>query len=254
LKALDFGDPRAPGTINAWVKQQTHGLIPSIVKTIDPATVLYLINALYFKGAWTAPFDTSATHPGPFTTGSGARKSMPMMSRNGTFSYVKTGRYEAIRLPYASGKLSMYIVLPAKTSNLQTLVGGLSAATWTALVASLTPSHGAVAVPRFMVDFDTSLKPSLSALGMGIAFDPNRATFGDMIQGERAYITDVRHRAIMKVDEAGTLAAAVTSIGIGVTAIQQDTFNMVVNRPYFCAIRDDVTGTLLFMGAVVNPG
>ncbi|MDB5077107.1 MAG: serine protease inhibitor [Chloroflexi bacterium] len=253
LQSLDFKDPQAPATINAWVKQQTHGLIPSIVKSIDPTTVMYLINTLYFKAAWTSQFEARSTRPGAFKTGSGQQKTLPMMSQSGNFSYMKSDSFEAIRLPYASGKISMYVVLPAETSNLQSLLGGLNAKSWTTLVAGLKQRHGSIQMPRFSVDFQSSLKQSLSALGMGLAFDRNNATFTAMIQDQRAYITDVKHRAIMKVDESGTLAAAVTSVGIGVTAIQVDAFTMVVNRPFFCAIRDDVTGTLLFVGAVANP-
>jgi serpin B len=252
-QSLDFSKPSAPGAINAWVSKETHGLIPSIVKSISAATVMFLVNALYFKGAWSERFEAAATQPGPFTTGSGNVVSVPMMVHSGTYQYAKTLTAEAIRLPYASGNISMYIVLPAAKSSLQAFVGGLNAATWTALVRSLTPQYGGIQMPKFSVSYGASLKPALTALGMGQAFDPAKAAFPGIIAHQKAYITDVLHKAIMKVDEQGTLAAAVTSIGVGATAIMQAGFKMVVNRPFFCAIRDDVSGTLLFAGAIVNP-
>jgi serine protease inhibitor len=253
LHMLDFGKPSAPAAINAWVNQQTHGLIPSIVKAIDPATVMYLINALYFKAAWSAQFPAFATKPGPFTTAGGSQTTLPIMSLSSNLGYAQSSSGQAIRLPYASGKYSMYIVLPATGTTVQQYVGSLTPATWNALIASLQPKHGTIRMPRFSVDFATSLKPALTALGMGTAFDRNKASFPAMIKGQNAYITDVLHRAIMKVDESGTLAAAVTSVGIGTTAIQVGSFTMDVNRPFFCAIRDDTSGSLLFMGMILNP-
>jgi serpin B len=254
LQSLNFGDSHAPGIINAWVSRETHGLIPSIIKSIDAATVMYLINAVYFKAAWSSPFQASETSPGTFTAGGGRPISVPMMANVGMFSYSKSESTEAIRLPYGVGKISMYIVLPAANSSLQACMKGLDAAAWTALVKTLRPQHGIIRMPRFSVSYGTSLKPALTALGMGQAFDPNTAVFPGIIQHERAFITDALHKALVKVDENGTLAAAVTSIGIGATAVIADTFTMDVNRPFFCAIRDDVSGALLFMGGIVNPG
>ncbi len=254
LRTLDFSNPSTPGAINAWVKQQTHGLIPSIVHKIDPATVMFLINALYFKAAWSAQFPLYATQPSPFTTGSGQQKPLPMMSVSGNFSYTQSDTVQAVALPYASGKFSMVIVLPAAGTTVGQYVSTLNAAGWNTLLGAMRLGHGKVRMPRFSVDFEAGLRPVLSALGMAAAFDPNKATFTAMIKGRNAYITDVRHRAIVKVDEMGTLAAAVTSVGIGATAIQIDSFTFDVNRPFFCAIRDNTSGSLLFMGAIVDPG
>jgi serpin B len=148
----------------------------------------------------------------------------------------------------------MVIVLPAAGTTVGQYVSTLNAAGWNTLLGAMRLGHGKVRMPRFSVDFEAGLRPVLSALGMAAAFDPNKATFTAMIKGRNAYITDVRHRAIVKVDEMGTLAAAVTSVGIGATAIQIDSFTFDVNRPFFCAIRDNTSGSLLFMGAIVDPG
>jgi serpin B len=255
ISMLDFADPHAPGTINAWVNRQTHGLIPSIIKDIPSQMILYVINALYFKAPWSSPFRQSSTSPGPFTIAGGQQKTLPMMRNLGAYHYVKAAGYEAIALPYAAGKLAMYIVLPSVSNGLHGFQSGLDAATWSSLIQSLTPQEGTIVLPRFGVDYSASLNAALSALGMGIAFDTKRADLSGMVQltGQRAYISEVKHRSVLKVDEQGTLAAAVTSVGVGAMSMPQAVFSMVVNRPFFCAIRDETTGTLLFMGAITNP-
>jgi serine protease inhibitor len=250
---LNFASPQAPATINTWVSKHTHGLIPRIVKQIPPEMVLFLVNALYFKGPWSTPFDPHSTKPGPFTLQGGSTAQVPMMSDTGYYSYTKQPGYEAIRLPYASGKFSMYIFLPAASTTLAAFLSGLTARSWATMLQGLTGQHGSITMPRFSLNYTTSLNAALQSLGMGVAFDPNKADFSNMAKGQRLFISDVRHATVMKVDEKGTVAAAVTSIGVGATAVMRDTFTMTVNRPFFCAIRDETSGTLLFLGTVVDP-
>ncbi len=176
-----------------------------------------------------------------------------MMSHTGYYSYTKQQGYEAIRLPYASGQFSMYIFLPAASTTLAAFLSGLTASSWTTMLKGLTGQHGSITMPRFTVNYTTSLNAALQSLGMGVAFDPNKADFSNMAKGQRLFISDVRHATVMQVDENGTKAAAVTSIGVGATAVMRDTFSMTVNRPFFCAIRDETSGTLLFLGTVVDP-
>ena len=254
LYNLDFSNPQAPDIINTWVNKQTHGLIPSIVKNIDQAALMYLINALYFKAPWRVPFSTGATQPSDFTTSTGKTITIPMMSKEGSFLYARSDTTEMIKLPYGAGNMSMYIVLPAENSSLKALLSSLDATHWNALLKTLTQRFGTIQLPKFAVTYEVGLKEALTALGMGLAFDPHKATFPGMIKGKPVCIREVKHKATMKVDEYGTLAAAVTSVVmVGAAAPSPDNFNMVVNRPFFCAIRDDVTGTLLFVGAIVDP-
>jgi serpin B len=147
----------------------------------------------------------------------------------------------------------MVIVLPATGSGLTKFQTGLSAASWQRLIGTLSPRYGTLHLPRFTVDYSASLGRALTQLGMGIAFDPNHADLSGMFTTYRGFISNVQHRAVMEVNEQGTKAAAVTAVGIGVTAMPVSTFTMVVNRPFFCAIRDNVSGTLLFMGSIVDP-
>ncbi len=254
--SLDFRSPAAPGTINAWVSKHTHGLIPTIVKNIPPETILYMINALYFKGPWADPFEVGATNPGPFTLANGKTRTLPMMSKTASLRHYKGAAYEAISLPYGAGKMAMYIVLPSTSSGLSGFQRGLSAGTWATVVSSLQEAPGTIVLPRFSVDYSASLNAALTGMGMGVAFDPLHADLSGMVHlasGERAYISDVEHKTVLKVDEQGTLAAAVTSVGVGATAMPISRFTMTVNRPFFCAIRDETTGALLFMGAIADP-
>lgn len=253
LQTLDFKNPQAAATINAWVKQQTQGLIPTIVQSIPADTMMYLINALYFKSAWSSPFRPMSTQPGQFTTASGKQKTVPMMAQTDSFDHAKSATAEIIRLPYAAGGFAMYVVLPPAGTSAPDFLSRLTPATWNALIAGLTPQHGSIQMPRFSVTYSAGLKPALSTLGMAQAFDSASATFPGILQNQRAFISDVQHKAVMHVDESGTEAAAVTSIGVGATAIIASMFNMVVNRPFACVIRDDTTGTLLFAGMIEDP-
>ncbi len=250
---LDFADPRAPGVINAWVDQHTHGLIPKIIDRIPPEMVLFLVNALYFKGPWAAQFDPRATVPGPFTLQSGAVVKAPMMTHTGSYAYTRQSGYEAIRLPYASGQFSMYLFLPDASSSLRVFLSGLTARSWAGMITGLSSRRGTITMPKFNLRYTASLNAALSSLGMGIAFDARRADFSAMARGQHLFISDVRHATVMQVDEQWTKAAAVTSIGVGATAIEANTFSMIVNRPFLCAIRDETTGTLLFLGTGVDP-
>ncbi|HXT34258.1 MAG TPA: serpin family protein, partial [Chloroflexota bacterium] len=215
---LNFSDPGAPAVINAWVSKHTHGLIAKIIDQIPPEMVLFLVNALYFKGPWAAPFDPSATAPGPFTLQGGSVVKVPMMTQAGRFAYTRQPAYEAISLPYGSGRFSMYLFLPAVSSSLRSWLSGLTARSWTGMLAGLSPQRGTISMPKFNLHYTATLNSALSTLGMGIAFDAQRADFSAMSRGPRLSISEVRHAAVMQVDEQGTKAAAVTSVGIRATA------------------------------------
>lgn len=259
VATLDFRDPGAPARINAWVAARTQGKIPSIVADrIDPHTVLFLINAIYFKGAWTVPFDTKRTTRRPFTLAGGAHKSVQMMAQSGRYRYYDDGTFQAIRLPYGNGALSMYVFLPAAGAGLTGFLARLNAQTWQQWTARMVDAQGTIMLPRFSADYAVGLKDALTNLGMGVAFDRQRADFGRMVAlglNQRAYIQDVRHRAVVQVDEHGTTAAGATSVSVGIMAAipSRPPFTMIVDRPFFCAIADDATGVPLFMGAIANP-
>jgi len=250
---LDFADPRASVAINGWVDRQTHGKIARIAPDrLDPAMILYLINAIYFKGRWTVPFDKGQTRQHPFALSAGGQKVLPMMTRTGSFPYYRGADFQGVSLPYGAGKWSMVVLLPDAGSDLGALRARLTAGAWDSWLSQFKPSFGTIVLPRFKVDYAHTLNQVLIALGMGDAFS-RQANFSGLTPATRARISAVDHAALMEVDEEGTTAAAVTSVGIQMTAARAPGFTLIVDRPFLCAIRDSTTGTVLFAGLIVDP-
>jgi serine protease inhibitor len=257
VTALNFGDPSAPATINQWVNTNTNGKISKIVDQIDSNAVLFLINAIYFKGTWSKAFDKAKTHPQDFTPASGSARQVPMMSQSGKYQYLETNDFQAVSLPYGGGRVSFYVFLPSSSSDLSKLEKTLTYDNWQKWMGQFRSTNGDISLPRFRVDYDVSLNDALKALGMGVAFDDSRADFSGMIQmsGQRVFISRVKHKTYAEVNEEGTEAAAVTSTEMRTTAmrVEPQRFRMVVDHPFFCAIRDNTTGEMLFMGSIYDP-
>lgn len=251
---LDFADPGATAVINGWVNRSTRGLIHEIVTQVPQDAVLYLINAIYFKGRWQTAFDPAATRDGPFYLAGGPEKTASMMSRSGSFRYAEGGGVQLVRLPYGRGRMGMYLFLPADAGGLRGFLDGLDDAVFVEWISKLATREGDVVVPRFKIEYECGLVPTLKALGMRAAFDASAADFSGMSDGDLV-VSEVKHKAVVEVKEEGTEAAAVTSVEMKATSIAQpqDYFSFVADRPFFFAIRDDATGTILFMGALYDP-
>ena len=258
ISTLDFNDPSASETINQWTRDATHGKIEKIVDdAIDPATVLFLINAIYFKALWQREFDPARTHDGTFYLANGAEKQVPMMRQQHAFPYYRGEGFQAVRLAYSDGQISFYIFLPDPDSDLTAFLGTLDAVSWEQWIPQFHAEEVEVVMPKFRVAYEKMLNDPLKALGMAVAFDSERADFSPMspitASGQNLYIQEVVHKTFIDVTEAGTEAAGATSIGIGVTSLPPPPTPFHVDRPFFFAIHDDATRTLLFMGSVVNP-
>jgi serpin B len=254
VAALDFAAPQSIATINAWVARQTNGKIERIVDRIARDAVLYLLNAVYFKGLWARPFDPRLTTVGSFTPPSGPARPHPLMSQHGKYRYLETRDFQAISLPYGGGRIVMDVFLPAQSSSLAAFCARLSSADWGHWQSRFAEVEGLIQLPRFRLAYEAPLNEPLRALGMGVAFGSS-ADFGGMCEStERVQIDEVRHKTFVEVNEAGTEAAAATSVGmLRATFMPKQTFRMIVDRPFFCAIRDTRTGLLLFMGAIADP-
>ncbi len=250
---LNFRDADAPRVINQWVQENTRGKINKIVEKIDPDQVLFLINAIYFKGIWTNEFDKKQTANYQFKLTSSQQKQYPMMSQTGKYRYYENELFQAINIPYGrDGKISFYIFLP-KQNSLNAFYENLNTENWEKWMTQFSKQEGFIRLPRFKIDYDVTLNQALTALGMGEAFS-NGANFSGM--GKNLKISEVKQKTFVEVNEEGTEAAAATSVGIMTLSARmpdQDPFRMIVDHPFFCAIRDNQTGSILFMGSIVDP-
>ena len=258
IASLNFSDPAAPETINSWVNRNTEGKIQKIVDRIKPEDMLFLINAIYFKGQWQFEFKKESTKPDVFRLAGGGRKELPMMSQSGRYFYYKDKGFQAVALPYGEGSVSMYVFLPDEQTGLDQFEKDLTPENWDMWMKSFRVTPGDLKLPRFKVEWESDLNDALKALGMAEAFDSMRANFSLMTElksGNKVYISEVKHKSWCEVNEEGTEAAAVTSVvGSMTSSVQPERFVMKVDRPFFFAIRDNVTGVVLFMGSVTNPG
>jgi serine protease inhibitor len=253
VEAIDFDDPATIDTINAWVAEQTRDRIEEIVEEIDPEDVMFLINAVYFLGEWTTPFPEDGTAPQPFRLPNGAEASVPMMTRRDTLEYYAGNGYQAVRLPYGEDeRFAMYVFLPDADSDLQAFYDGLDAAEWQQRIGRLEPRDIEFTMPRFTLEYEKQLAPVLAGLGMRDAFSARSADFGLMRPERDIYISEVLQKSFVQVNETGTEAAAVTSVRVRVVSAPSHPI-VTVDRPFFFAIRDDRTGTVLFQGQITSP-
>jgi len=257
ITTLDLQDPETPERINAWVRDATRERIDRIVGVIPDFAVLYLINAVYFKGAWKEPFEEKNTEEEDFFLLDGTPTRVPMMFNSGSYRYLDGEGFQAIALPYGVGRICMYVLLPDRDVGLAGFLAGLDGGTWGEWIGELRsrgPRDGSLKMPRFELEYGVSLGDFLQPMGMAVAFDPARADFSRMIP-EQVWIDEVKHKTYLKVNEEGTEAAAGTSVGIALSIMpeRREPFRMVVNRPFFVAVRDNATGWILFMGVVADP-
>jgi serine protease inhibitor len=251
VAALDFGSPGAVGTINDWVKRSTNDKIDKIVEQIPEEIMMYLINAIYFKGSWTAQFDKAQTRDEPFFADDGSQPSVPMMTVKGGFRAAATGEYRAVELPYGGGAYSMIVVVPQRGSSIDSLIARTDAPGWQALLAGLHETGGVVQIPKFRLEWKGNLNRSLIDMGMGIAFDYGRADFTGIARGGGLAISTVDQKTYVNVDEEGTEAAAVTAVGVGIVSAPSALLR--ADRPFLFAIRERFSGTLLFIGKMAVP-
>jgi serine protease inhibitor len=248
-RSAAFADPATVDAINAWVRDRTAGKIDGIVDQLNSGMVALLVNATYFKGIWTLQFDPKQTSPGPFTLADGSTVQVSMMHLAATrLPHEVTSTYEAVDLGYGGGAFSMTIVVPRPGISLGDVVASLDDAGWRNLVAGLDSVEIGLNMPKLQLRDDRYLNAPLSAMGMGVAFTP-QADFSKLTS-VASCISYVRQKSYVDVNEEGTEAAAVTGVGVGITAVPP---SMDVDRPFVFAIRDRLTGTILFMGAVENP-
>ncbi len=251
IRAMDFSSPSTVDIINQWVNDKTGGKIPTILDAIDEGEIAFLINAIYFKGSWRVAFDPGDTHPGPFHSGDGTTQSVPTMTlAPRSLRYGATADGEVVELLYGNGAFVMTLVLPHRDRSLDQLLAGLDASRWAEWLGGVHGAEIGLTLPKFRLDYQRELKDDLSALGMRVAFDPTgRADFSRMadLSPGVVYITRVTQKTFVNVNEEGTEAAAAPSVGMGVTSAP---LTVTVDRPFFFAIRERLSGTILFLGQI----
>jgi serpin B len=258
LVNVDFSNPQSAQTINYWADKQTQGKIKNIVQyPFDPYTRVILANAIYFKGKWSNPFSKIQTKPRDFHPTSGQVKPTPMMVKEGQFFYSKTPDFEAVRLPY-DGRFEMQIFLPTKQSSLQKLIECFKIhGNWRFnMQQSFSSYEGTLILPKFKIVYDIGLNDPLQALGMKHVFG-NDADFSAMAD-EPLFISEVKQKSYVDVDEEGTEAAAVTKIEMHALSMEpgppKPRFKMIVDRPFLFVIWETYyAGSILFIGVVNDP-
>ena len=253
VRKLDFSSPDAVRIINDWVDEKTNGKIDKIVEQITDDMVMFLINAIYFKGTWTYEFEKDKTKDDLFTIPAGSTVPVKMMVQEGDFSYLENSEFQAIDLPYGDGDFSMLVILPGPGKTTDSIIGQMNDTKWNEWIGGLEERSGKLEMPRFTLEYRLTLNEVLKALGMGIAFEPGRADFGKINSDAELFISSVLHKTFVDVNEEGTEAAAVTSVTVSVTSIGGGGFVMRLDRPFLFFIRENRSQTILFMGKIVEP-
>lgn len=254
VAGLNFSDPGAANTINGWVDENTNGKIPKIIDNIAADIVMFLINAIYFKGTWVYEFDKERTKDEAFTLRGGGQRDVSMMHHGGGayVGHYQGQGFQVVDLPYGADAYRMTIVLPDPGRDVDSTIGALSADAWDGIVNGLTKDSLIVAMPKFRLRWEDSLNGVLHALGMGIAFGTSADLSGIAGAPGDLYISYVKQGTFVDVNEEGTEAAAVTVVAIGITSVGGPQ-EFRVDRPFAFLIRERFSGTILFMGRIVNP-
>jgi serpin B len=253
VEKLDF-DLTALNTINSWVNEKTNTKIPKILDEISADEIMFLINAIYFNGKWEVQFDKSKTENGSFAPSAGSTVNVPFMKIKEQYGYSEQSGYRALKMPYGRGKFGMVIMLPDAGKSPDLLMAQMNPAVWEDLKGSLdSKTKVDVWLPRFKFTWESDLNDILSSMGMAVAFSESQANFSKINATDHLFISKVKHKTFIDVNEEGTEAAAATSVGISVTSIGPGEPQFHAIRPFLFLITEEDTGAILFAGKVENP-
>ncbi|MDP6439518.1 MAG: serpin family protein, partial [Candidatus Brocadiia bacterium] len=257
--------------INAWVEEETKEKIKDLIPkgVLNEMTRLVLTNAIYFKGDWASQFDKKLTADAPFTLADGKKVQVAMMHRKGDYRYLdareprgillpahrytEMGAFQALELPYVKDELSMLVLLPSTADGLPALEKSLTAERLDALLSAMREREVQVYLPRFKLTYKVGLSETLKSMGMTDAFSLPPADFSGMDGAKDLFISAVLHKAFVDVNEEGTEAAAATGIVVGITSVRLMPIVFRADHPFLFLIRDNKSGSILFMGRLVNP-
>lgn len=251
VQGLDFASPAAREQMNSWVKSKTNGKIEEIVQEVRQDHMLFLINAIYFKGTWTYQFKKELTQAAPFRLENGSSVNHDFMNlKNGKYLYYQDKQNQVIDLPYGNQQFSMTLIVPQGQRTVEETIQQLNGDNLTDWLAAADTATLDLYLPKFKLEYEKELKETLSQLGMGIAFDSD-ADFSRMLEGPSGLaISEVKHKTFVEVNEEGTEAAAATSVGIVLTSMPP---SIHIDRPFVFIIRERSSGAILFIGKLMQP-
>ncbi len=258
--AVDYvnANEQARLTINEWASEQTNGKIKDLLRPgiLNKLTRLVLTNAIYFKGDWAAQFDAKQTREAPFKLVDAATTQCQLMNQTGTYGYLERPAFEAVELPYAGDRLSFVVLLPRAHDGIAKLESTLTGAKLTEWIGELRPRKVKLSLPRFNATSALRLDKVLIKMGMPTAFDASgeRPDFSGLDGTRDLFITAVVHKAFMEINEQGAEAAAASAVVIGKRSAPTPPAVFCADHPFIYLLRDRQTGTILFLGRLMDPG
>lgn len=253
-EAYDFSetDPEIVDIINAWIEDHTHGKIKEMIDELPPNIAMLLINAIYFNGKWKYEFDEDNTTEMPFYPEAGSPVDVPMMNQEITVKINARDSFILLELPYGQGNYVMDIILPDEGYTTSDIFPLLNTADWNNWIAGMYDTEIDLYMPRFKYEFKTGLNDILTAMGMGIAFEPYEADFSN-ISEQDLFISKVLHQTFIETNEKGTEAAAATVVMIELTSLPPEPLVVKLDKPFIYVIRETSTNTIAFIGKTGNP-
>ncbi|MFC2132989.1 serpin family protein [Bacteroidota bacterium] len=252
VQGMDFNDPQTVNVINQWISDNTNGNIDEVIDQIDPITVMFLINALYFKGTWEKEFNAEATVDDIFINDNTEQIACEMMVQENEYLYYENDLFQAVNLPYGDGQFYMTVLLPKDQNVVETIIEEMNSDNWSQWLTGFTETELILRLPKFKLEYEIELKDVLTELGMGVAFTDG-ADFTRMYAPGSLAISKVKHKSFIEVNEEGTEASAVTVVEIVLTSAGGDTLTMNVNKPFLFLIHEVDSEAILFMGKICNP-
>jgi len=253
VQSLDFSLKSTLDAINNWCAKKTNGKIESILDEIPSDAVMYLINAVYFKSKWLYQFDKKDTKTEEFTKENGARQNVAMMNQTAALSYYANEMLQCVEMPYGNGAFSMVAILPSESKTVDELVNYLDNDVWNTVLANMWETNVHVKFPRFKGECEFSLKEPIDDLGMHLIFQTG-GNLNGIADDSRLYVSKIKHKTFVEVNEEGTEAAAVTAIEVSYTSIGPSSpVPFFANRPFLYLIKEKSTGVILFIGRMDEP-
>jgi serpin B len=251
VKPENFADEAGTlKAVNGWVDAKTYSRIPKVLDSVDPRAVMYLLNAIYFKGSWRDRFDVAQTRDAPFHSVSGDQTSR-LMHREAKMNYAETNAFQAVDLPYGDSAFTMTVLLPKSGNTVESVASSLAPELWQSLAASFRVAEVDLYLPKVTLSWKRGLITDMKVLGMRAAFTDGADFTRMSSRGHELFISLLQQNTFVSIDEEGTEAAAVTTVGIGVTSAPLVT-PVRVDRPFIFVIHERLSGTVLFMGKIVR--